>query len=548
MSIDNRTIINDCEANTGWTGDDTATLNSDAGQFYQNANSLSTQLSNADEQMSTTQDSVGASTFSLDWSDSTLYLLVKDNLQGTAANGGVQFVVGDGTDLIGYDVGGNDATGMSLPTYFNCYKLDMSNRPAGFTVFAGVEANLTDTAITEIGYGSIHLAKAVGAVDNVFMDCFRYIANDSYALTINGGTVGTPETMVDVQGDDATASNGWGMISNPLGSQYLFFAPTEWGTPSGTADSYFTADDEQWYWIGDNGGGHALGATHFPFRMIGNATGTNSFVANNVVIVNTGTRAQFDLSDANMDFVQFTGCTFTELGTITGTPADADKFINTSTFNNCDQVLVGSMNMDGCVFNGTTNALGAVFWDASTTEENQDNLTFRSDGTGHAIEISLNTASLTTYNIDGYTVTGYETANDTATGNTVFLVDNALDGDVTINVSAGSGTFSYERASGYTGTVTINQNVTVTFDGLRDNTEVRVYNNATGVELDGIENATAGTTDDRNFAASIAGSTVVDYVLHNNQYEYIRVEAFTWPSVAQTINIQQRFDRNFSNP
>ena len=35
MSTDNRTMINDCEANTGWAGDDTATAANNAGEFYE---------------------------------------------------------------------------------------------------------------------------------------------------------------------------------------------------------------------------------------------------------------------------------------------------------------------------------------------------------------------------------------------------------------------------------------------------------------------------------------------------------------------------------
>jgi hypothetical protein len=96
--------------------------------------------------------------------------------------------------------------------------------------------------------------------------------------------------------------------------------------------------------------------------------------------------------------------------------------------------------------------------------------------------------------------------------------------------------------------VTISSNVIVTFSGMKDSTEVRVYAAGTSTELDGIENATAGTPDNRSFGASVAASTSVDYVIHNVNYEYIRVEGFTWPTTAQTIQINQRLDRNFENP
>jgi hypothetical protein len=90
--------------------------------------------------------------------------------------------------------------------------------------------------------------------------------------------------------------------------------------------------------------------------------------------------------------------------------------------------------------------------------------------------------------------------------------------------------------------------VTLTFTGLRDNTEIRIYTAGTTTELAGIENATAGSPDARTFAAAIAGGTSVDYVIHNIDYESIRVESFTWPSTNQSLPVAQRFDRNFNNP
>jgi hypothetical protein len=560
MSTDNRTELNDCDVNTGWSGDGTSpSADTTVGLFFQGTASISSQHTNSNEHMYTTNETVGSSTFSLDITDQTWYFILKDNLVDTYANGGIQFVFGDGTDRVGFDIAGNDAVGMPLSPFFNAYKIDGSNLPSGSNVtYAGVEANLTTTAITQVGVGTLHLAKAQGNVDNIKIDNIRYIANDSYALTINGGSIFIPELTSDVAGDDET--NGWGMVANPLGAQYLFFAPTEWGTPTGTADSVFQADDEQWFWIGDNGGGQAVGATHFPFRLIGNSTSTtNRFTLNNVVIVNTGTRAQFDISDANMNWVQLDGCTLTDLGVVTGNASDnANRFINNTVFNNCDQMDPQALRMDGNTFNGTTDANGAVLWDEGTADvANHDNLTFVADANGgHAIEIAPTGAGPFTYNISGYTFDGFAGQTGTSTNRVFFVNPSTLSADVTINISdstavivtGGGCGFSWREVASYTGTVTINTNVDVTFDGLQDNTEVRVYNNATGAELDGIENATAGSPGNRSFTASVGAGTVVDYVIHNVDYEYIRVESFTWPSTNQTIQIQQRFDRNYDNP
>ena len=92
----------------------------------------------------------------------------------------------------------------------------------------------------------------------------------------------------------------------------------------------------------------------------------------------------------------------------------------------------------------------------------------------------------------------------------------------------------------------------VTFDKLKDNSEIRVYDSGTGVEVGGIENATAGSVDNRNFTWSDVAANVVDYVIHNYKagevvYETIRVNGFTVPNNNTTIDIQQRIDRNANN-
>jgi len=447
MSTDNRTVINDCAATTGWAGDDTVTAVTGTGEFYEGSGGLSWQASNAAEQMSTTQDSVGAGTFSLDWSDSTLYMLIKDNLGNTYANGGVEFVIGDGTDLIGYDVGGNDAIGVALRTYFQSYKLDVSvvvaSPGTNFTNHAGTEANLDQTAITTVGYGSLHLAKAAGPSDNVFMDCFRYIANGSYALTINGGTSGTPETMSDVQGDDVT--NGWGMIGNPIGSQYVFFAPTEWGNASTVAEHAFTASGEQWYWLGDNGGGRAVGATHFPFRVIGNATDTGSFIISNVVIVNTGTGAEFDCSSTDVNTLEISGCTIIGLASFQAPSAGGtSRFCTTTIFNGCGQITHNGASMNGsAVLDSTvaTDGSALVYNETANPSGEMDNMEFvMGANSHHAIEYGL--SSPTTIDLIGCDFSGFTNA---VGNNAAPLYIKRTSGTVTINASGCSGL----TASGY---------------------------------------------------------------------------------------------------
>lgn len=455
MSTDNRTIINDCEANTGWAGDDTANAISTSGSFVQGSGALSTQLSNSDEGMWTTQDSVGAGTYSLDWSDSTLYLMVKDNLTDSKSNGGMHFIVGDGTDTIGYFVGGNDAVGMPYKFFFNVYKLDVSVVVASpgvidtdFHAHAGTEANLDHTVCTQIGYGSLHLAKAVGSIDNVIMDCFRYIANGSYALSVTGGTSGTPETMADVAADDITS--GWGMVANPLGTQYIFCAPTEWGEITASAAHHFEASGEQWFWMGDNAGGLAVGAGNFPFRVVGNATDVGSFVINSVAIVNTGTPADFDCSNTDIDTLEIDGCSMAGLASFSSpSTGGTSRFCTDTILSGCGAITHNGADMSGCSILETTvaaNASSLIYNETADPDSVTAGMSFTMKvGTlTHAIELGLSSPlSMTLTDID---FSGYNATNGQ---NDSVLHVKRTTGTVNITISGGSGTVSY-RTDGAT--------------------------------------------------------------------------------------------------
>ena len=125
---------------------------------------------------------------------------------------------------------------------------------------------------------------------------------------------------------------------------------------------------------------------------------------------------------------------------------------------------------------------------------------------------------------DDQIVDGFAGQSGTA-GNMVFLIDNALDGDVTINITdgnalnivgGGSG-FSYEAAAGYTGTVTINTTVTLTVtvvdsDGNAiEGARVRIEESPAGTEIaQGSTNVSGVFTDSTyNFGGDQAVTTKV---------------------------------------
>jgi hypothetical protein len=539
MSIDLRTELNPCDAITGFTADGPVGVDNTSGFFYEGTNAITTQHTNAAEHIYTT--SIGGTR---DLSDSTCYMILKDNLIATAANGGVQFVLFDGTDDIGYGVGGNDDVGMALDVFWNSYKLDVTEiGNAVYTnTYAGVLANLTTTAITGVGLGTVHLAKAQGNVDNIKLDRLSFHANGSYALRINGGTVGTPETTTDVLGDSVTT--GWGIVANPVGALYTFHAPVEFGEPAANADSYYSATDEQWVLIGGD-----VGVGHFPFRVISNSTDTQSFVLDGVAITSVGTRATYDFSDTNINILDLNAVNFTDMGVMSWpTTTSGTRVVTNCIFNNGDLLDFGATTVTDAIINGTSRANGALTLDENTTySANQDRLTFNSDGTGHAFEMAPTGAGPFTYNLDGWTFNDYA-VTDGSTGNEVLFINpSTLSADITINISGGGDTPTIREVASYTGTITINNNVNVTLTGMRDNTEVRVLDNVTREFLAGIEDATTGTTNNRSFSFSLGAGTTVDIAVFNIAFVLPpnnRIENFVIPTSDTSIPISQVRDRN----
>lgn len=542
MSVtDNRTHLVDGENNNNVSGDTTAAPTSTSnttGTVIEGTNSIAFQVTDAQEVLLFDQDT-GDTTFNVDLSDSTVYLMVKFGTSETFANLGGLIAFGDGADgaggdIIGYAVAGADVAGLPYEFGFACIKLDVSEVVASpgtnnvdYYQYNGVEANLDHTAVLQIGYGSFSLVKAVSTSPNAWCDGIYYIANDSYAATIAGGTSGTPETMADVVGDDITSAMG--MFNNPKGTEYGIFAPTEWGTPLGTADSYFTASDEQWYFLGDNAGGHAVGATHFPQRLIGNSTGTNSWVLSGVVLLNVGTEAEWDLSDANMDIIEVTGGLWSNFGTIElPSSGGTSRFTRGVVFSGCDTITNNGADMDGSSVLLSTVAIdtGAlVYNEASDPDGTLDNMTFEKGAAAHhAIDFGTNvSSSLTSITLRGVAFNGFgstDDANDstvrflaTTGALTLNLIDCTVDG-VSPVASGGGKNFSVDDAAGMTVTVVVAP-VTLSITSTDASTLLPIQNVQTSIHL-ADSPFTELMNEDSNASGlaseSYAGSTPVDIV------------------------------------
>ena len=252
-------------------------------------------------------------------------------------------------------------------------------------------------------------------------------------------------------------------------------------------------------------------------------------------------------SDSDVRF-----CTFQDFGTITpaGGLLDNCTFLDlrtTTPISALYAVVVETVvaTITNCLF---INCATAVKWnfDAETSGK-LDGSSFVSGGTGHGIELGPNCPITISFNSVGFSgYGGTPGSNPTeSSGSADAAIFNDSGKTITINVSGGD-TPSVRNGAGAT-TVVVST-VTVTFTGMKDNTEVRVYKQSDGSEVAGIENATDGTADNRSFAWSASPSLVVNYVIHSVAYETIRVNGFTVPAASGSLPIQQRIDRNYTNP
>jgi len=532
---DLRSLVDEADSLTGWGGE-AATLFTSQPDPKETTGCLGIQVSNETLDFFHTHSSTNLSGGVL------VYIWVlPQGIMDTTANGGVALAIGDGTDRIGYHLAGSDVSGFrhdSGTVNWQCLLLDTANLPASFTAYAGSEGNLTLSAITTFGAGFKTLVKSVGGVENCFIDIIRY-GNQGLRIT---GTDGSFDDIATADSSNATGQS-YGICRNLAAGVYGLQGGLTFG---GTGSETVTFSDTNTTVVFEDRG---IATTNRYFINIVEATGNTSFTLGTKVGTDSGSDGcsisspagvggLFDASDTDITTLGLYGSTFAGFEEGILFSADATNGPNheifACNFSRNAQITIGLTEFKNNSISASTAATGSVLIDSTT---NVSDLNFTSDGTGHGILIDT-TGSYTFLN---FNYTNFA-ATDGSTGNEVFY--NNSGGLVTLTISGGD-TPTVRNGAGAS-TVLINS-VAVTLTGMRDNTEVRVYTTGTTTELDGVEDATAGTTDDRSFTFSLSAGTIVDIRIHSVAYETEVIRAFTIPSLAASIPISQRFDRNFSN-
>lgn len=203
-------------------------------------------------------------------------------------------------------------------------------------------------------------------------------------------------------------------------------------------------------------------------------------------------------------------------------------FTNMS-FANCGRVTQNGAALSSCTFTGTRDGAALLSDDLVDVQ----NCTFIFDVAGHGIEAT--TAG--TYTFTGNTFTGYG-----ADGTTNAAFYNNSGGAITLNITGGGSTPTVRNGAG--ASTTINNAKTLLLTGLASGSKVKVFRDSDGVELAGTNSSSTSFQYDYNYT----GDTVVDIVIVHLDYEYLMIPNITLGVSGLTVPVQQRTDRNYSNP
>lgn len=567
--VDNRTVVDTAEATTNWVNDAGASfpggINTDT--FIKGSGSVAERLSSA--ALGFFVD-LGAAT---DVTNNTFYFWYNVSTAGllaTLSAGGIRmrFCGATISDWFEVYLDGSD-------TYSGGWKMAVVNineaRTAAVAADPNTGTNGTVPAVTAIRYVGIYFNMASmvsGNVDNCFVDHAWRLPPNTPGIRVEGRNGGTsPWSFNDIvtAADEGDTTKAWGTAFRRNGVVFLN-TPVQFGTDDATnaVDDFeatntvvFFEDQrvpDDFYRLTVLGASGASASQRF---VIGSRSGTGTTSTGSaggfIGAPNTGfaPRWNLDMFDADIDEASVLGATLQRTEAVDIGNANAE--IRSCTFGDGTVMYhsgglsggAGTGDLSKCSFANMNN--GVTVGDIAYVETDDPSAIVDcsftqgqpSAITGPAIEI---TASGT------YTFTGNIFLQYAADGNpnSAILVDNVT---ATLNVGGGGSTPTKRELNG--GSLTVNNNVAVTLTGMRDNTEVRVLDNVTREFLAGIEDATAGTADNRSFTFSLAAGTIVDIAIFNIGYilpPNNRIEDFEVPTTDASIPISQVTDRNFSNP
>jgi hypothetical protein len=545
---DNRTTRNEADAITGWTGTGTLTaFTSDPVPIEATAQIGAT---------------VGVAIFdiyhtaaSANLSDAVVYCWTFSRLAlgtTTAANGGLMIYLGDGTHAGAWKIAGSDKASFrhdTGPVGWQCPALDTTSLPASPVNRQGSGgASVNFSAITRVGVTVNSLVAAPGMNPTFHVDIVRILdpsLNNGCALTITGGTSGSPGTFSEIAAEDRLTTNlkAHGIIRELGTGVFGVQGPLRFGNPTGSDSSWF--EDKNATLIFEDRG---FRTTLYKVFITDNGVGTTTFILGTKVgtgsdaigvdgcalIAPPGVGAEFDAaSDADVTDVFIYG---TRISGFT----NGIKLRQSHELIGCIVSGSGLIEPNGATLvntsvSSTTDPAKALLWNINLDTLNRlDNMSF--SGPGHAIELGPSTPS-------SITLSGVEFISYGSNDTTSAAIYNNSGKAITIDIVGGGNTPTIRN--GTSASTIVNNNVLITLTGLKADSEVRAYYDVAGQngdEIAGIENS--GTS----FSFSVSANTIINIIINHLNYLPADIWQFDTGSSDSSIPISQFIDRNYFNP
>ena len=390
-----------------------------------------------------------------------------------------------------FAVSGNDYPPNPLGGWY-CYALDPDNLPATVAnVVIGTGKGTNGTDYIQIGGGvtSPELSKGQAYA----ADAIR-VGRCSSIVTAGGG--GNPDaTFQDIADTLDTQTSRYGIFQESGGG---FSMQGRLALGDGTTEVTFTDSNKNIVILPTPSVG-----PNFNQIQIQNGTSTTSTVVwNTVFFTNPGVNDTVAPSASRCDFVvtdnanvQFTGCSFTDMGTFVFNESGANpNTLDDVTFRSCEQVTQANATMTGCTFETSVDTVSLLTSSTTLTEFNKVTGCFFVKPTtdNHAVSFgTVNPGSPVTISFDGHSLEGYTAGSlGTFTGTAadanaaISITNNGA--NVTIDVLNNSTVPSVENTG--TGNVIVQQQVSNTInvsdaDGAVSGALVIIVNTSTNTEL-----------------------------------------------------------------
>lgn len=473
----------------------------------------------------------------------TWIFLATPGLADSIQNRGLSVTMGGSNlaDFVQWHVEGNDTYG-AAGRVGKCYPVDPSVRSAN--TGSSPYRTVNGTAVTGgfDRFGAIANITATVRGSNLAIDGIRYGTGGFLKdgeLIANGDASDNPCTFTGfgTYNDYNDATNGYnrfGIFSQVSGSYELQGKLVLGQDNTGTAAKINFQDADVNIVIPENP--HV--ASTFNEFLLDHASSLINWTNIGITALGTTSPGDITVTSNNPEF-NWTGGTITGLGAIV---TRSNTIVSGVTIRGCGQITSNSADWTDILVDKSTAAISMEV--ATLAEINSGH--FISDGSNHAVQLT-GAAGSYTWNC---TTAAYDTGS---TGNGVQVTGGSITGNETIHITATTGTFTINVASGATTpsvstagaivNVVVGQtDFTFTLNPAITGYEWRIYeDSATGgvigtVELDGEESATL-SSQTYTYTHSVDTDIVVQ-IIADGYEELLHYDTLTSADKSVTLNLQ----------